>query len=103
MVIDPNNLNSASQTGSRARFGGVDRTSKQAPTAPAGNSPSASDDNVSLSDKAQSLGRLENAVAQSEIVDAGRVAEIKQALESGYYQVDPEKIAEVLLAEEIIV
>jgi negative regulator of flagellin synthesis FlgM len=101
MVIDPNNLNSATQTGSRARFSGVDRGTKAAPDS-AQSAPSSDSDNVSLSDTAQSLGRLETAVEQSEVVDSKRVAEIKLALESGYYEADAAKIAEVLLAEEIV-
>lgn len=102
MVIDPNNLNSATQTGSRAKFSGVDRSSKQA-SGSAPDSSTSNSDNVSLSDKAQSLGRLETAVAQSEVDNSSRIAEIRLALESGYYEVDAEKISEVLLAEEILI
>ena len=57
-------------------------------------------DNVSLSNEAQALGRLEQVMQKSPEVDEAKVAAIKQALAEGRYEVSSEKIAERMLAQD---
>jgi negative regulator of flagellin synthesis FlgM len=101
MVIDPSNpsLNRAANTAS----GGV--KAKSAPPVDTGTSPRASskpssDDNVSLSSQAQTLGRLEQAVRQSGDVDEAKVAAVRQAIAEGRYSIDSNAIAERMLAQD---
>lgn len=109
MVIEPgNNVNSGTNATGKARQTSVrdgqvregqaradklaaDKTAKPAVE---------NSDNVSLSDTAQSLSRLEAAVASSSDVNAERVAEIKAALEKGQYRVDAYALAGKMLGQE---
>ncbi len=52
---------------------------------------------VELSAVAASLQQAEAALANTPIVDAGRVAEIKQAISEGRFQVDAGKVADGLI------
>ncbi len=54
-------------------------------------------DLLALTDKAQSLKELESEVARAPGFDSARVAELKQAIASGEYQVDAQSIAGKLL------
>lgn len=109
MVIEPgNNVNSGSNATGKTRQSTVRestvRESQARPgSAPAKNtSPAAaeSSDNVSLSAAAQSLSRLEAAVASASEVNAERVAEIKTALEKGQYRVDAYALAGKMLSQD---
>ena len=57
-------------------------------------------DQVTLTDSARTLQKLSDAVAQTPIVDAGKVAAVKQAIQSGTYRVDPSRVADKLLQFE---
>ena len=57
-------------------------------------------DHVTLTDSARSLQKLSQAVAQAPDVDAAKVASIKQAVNSGTYQVDAASVAKKLLQFE---
>lgn len=101
MVIDPSNpsLNRTANTASN----GI--KAKYAPAVGAPNegkssAKPAAGDNVSLSSQAQALGRLEQAVQKSSDVDEAKVAAIRQAIAEGRYQVDSNKIAERMLAQD---
>lgn len=59
-----------------------------------------SSDSVRLTDDAKLLQQAERAAAQAPDVDEGRVAEIKQAVADGTYQVDPKAIAAKLARME---
>jgi negative regulator of flagellin synthesis FlgM len=63
------------------------------PAAPAG-------DTVTLTDSARSLQKIEEAVARAPVVNASKVAAVKQAIQSGTYQVDAGRVAEKLLQFE---
>jgi len=65
---------------------------------------SATSDTVSLSDNAMQLGKLDNsAIAISApVVDTQRVEQIKQAIASGNYEVNAEKVAERVMQFESI-
>ena len=63
---------------------------------------SSSTDTVSLSDKAVQLGKLENTVISTPVVDAQRVEQVRQAIKDGTYEVDPARVAEKLMQFESI-
>jgi negative regulator of flagellin synthesis FlgM len=56
-----------------------------------------SGDTVELTSKAKLLERLEKSLASVSEVDASRVAEVRQQIENGEYEIDAEKIAESML------
>ncbi len=60
----------------------------------------AGQDTVSLTDTAARLRSLENTVASMPVVDSQRVAEIKQAIVEGTYEINPDRIAEKMLDME---
>ena len=100
MAIDTNNgirpgHNTNTATGpaqSTAARPGVD--SKHAASAPAER------DDVVLSQEAQSLGRLEDKINALPEVNSERVAEIRQAIAEGRFQINAERIAENLLNQD---
>ena len=57
-------------------------------------------DHVTLTDSARSLQKLSEAVAQAPDINAAKVASIKQALNSGTYQVNSASVASKLLQFE---
>lgn len=59
-------------------------------------------DTVSLSDNAVQLGKLDNNVVSTPVVDTQRVEQVKQAIKDGSYEVDPAKIADKLMQFESI-
>jgi negative regulator of flagellin synthesis FlgM len=80
--------------------GGVvaDKPQGEAPAAPAAAAQSA--DTVTLTNSARSLQKIEEAVAKTPVVNAAKVASIKQAINSGSYQVDGGRVADKLLQFE---
>ena len=54
-------------------------------------------DSVSLSDTAARLQKLETTIAQLPVVDTQRVEDIRKAIASGEYEVNPVNIADKLL------
>ena len=57
-------------------------------------------DHVTLTSSARSLQKLSEAVAQAPVVNATKVAAIKQAVNSGTYQVDATRVADKILQFE---
>jgi negative regulator of flagellin synthesis FlgM len=57
-------------------------------------------DQVTLTDSARSLLKIEAAVAKTPVVNAEKVASVKQAIGSGTYQIDASRIAGKLLQFE---
>ncbi len=55
-------------------------------------------DSVSLTDTAARLQKLENTIAELPVVDAQRVEDIRSAIASGEYEVNPANIAEKMLS-----
>ena len=45
-------------------------------------------DTVTLTDSARTLQKIEEAVAKAPVVDAAKVASVKQAVQSGTYKID---------------
>jgi len=99
MMIDSNNTLNTATNGAKSRAPAADN-------APSGSSsetsakPQASD--VSLSDRAQQLSRLEAQVNNSSDVDSDRVAELQKAIADGSFSIDPEKIADKMLEQDDI-
>lgn len=52
---------------------------------------------VELSSLAGRMQQLEQAIAQTPVVDSGKVDEIKQAIAQGQFKVNPEKVADGLI------
>jgi negative regulator of flagellin synthesis FlgM len=57
-------------------------------------------DHVTLTTSARSLQKLSEAIAQAPVVNASKVASIKQSVNSGSYQIDSARIADKMLQFE---
>jgi negative regulator of flagellin synthesis FlgM len=57
-------------------------------------------DHVTLTDSARSLQKIEERVAKTPVVNAEKVAAVKQAISSGNYQVDAGRVADKILKFE---
>ena len=57
-------------------------------------------DTVTLTNSARSLQKIEEAVAKAPIVNAAKVAAVKQAVQAGTYQIDAGRVADKLLKFE---
>lgn len=85
--IDNSIKSSGSVSDSKARVAREAATSSSAP----------SESKVQLSSFANSLQKLEAAVAETPVVDSGKVNEIKNAISQGQFKVNPEKVADGLI------
>lgn len=56
-----------------------------------------SESSVELSALSSHLQQLEQAIADTPVVDSGKVDEIKSAIAQGQFRVDPEKVADGLI------
>ncbi len=82
------------------KVGEAGTTSKvTADTAAPGKAPktASAGDTVNLTNSAKLLERLDKSLANLPAVDAGRVAEIKSAIENGNYEIDADAIAEAMI------
>jgi negative regulator of flagellin synthesis FlgM len=59
-----------------------------------------SSDHVTLTDSARSLQKIEQAVAKTPVVNANKVAAVKQAVNAGTYQINAAQVAGKLLQFE---
>lgn len=57
-------------------------------------------DHVTLTESARSMQRIEEAVAKTPVVNAEKVAAVKQAIGSGTYKIDAGRVAGKLLKYE---
>jgi negative regulator of flagellin synthesis FlgM len=57
-------------------------------------------DQVTLTDSARSLQKIEEAVAKAPVVNAAKVAAVKQAVTAGTYKIDAGRVADKLLQFE---
>ena len=57
-------------------------------------------DHVTLTDSARSLQKIEEAVAKTPVVNAGKVAAVKQAISSGTYTINAGRVADKMLKYE---
>jgi negative regulator of flagellin synthesis FlgM len=67
-------------------------------SAPGATAPST--DHVTLTDSARSLQKIEEAVAKTPVVNAQKVASVKQSIASGTYTIDAGRIAGKMLQYE---
>lgn len=71
--------------------------SRQRPEKNSTPSAKASGDKVELSSLASRMQEVEAALANVPVADAGRIAEIKQAMSEGRFKVDASKVADGLI------
>jgi negative regulator of flagellin synthesis FlgM len=78
--------------------GSVVSESKTRPTREASSSSSTeSGSQVQLSSLSSHLQQLDQTIADTPVVDSGKVEEIKVAIAQGQFRVDPEKVADSLI------
>ncbi|HCO44359.1 MAG TPA: flagellar biosynthesis anti-sigma factor FlgM [Gammaproteobacteria bacterium] len=65
-----------------------------------GTRPGRGDESVNLTDSARQLHDLQGAVAGTPAVDHARVTALRTAIANGSYQIDAQRIADGLLAQE---
>jgi len=107
MVIDFNRLNNAATPGNPGRTGStqsgtgneaIGSKANSAATTPAVPAePSKSGESVQLSREAQQLQKISEKLNDQPSVDKERVAQLKQAIADGSYQVDSQRVASKLL------
>jgi negative regulator of flagellin synthesis FlgM len=103
MVIDFSRLNSSpSLTGSTRTSGTKDTASsgQSVSGTPAEVSSTTSGESVHLSNEAQKLQTITDKLRDQPVVNSARVAELKQAIADGSYQVDSNRVASKLLNYE---
>ena len=76
----------------------ADKSQSNSSATPA--STSQTGDHVTLTDSARSLQKIEEAVAKAPVVNAAKVASVKQGVQGGTYQVDARRVAGKLLQFE---
>lgn len=59
-----------------------------------------STDTVELSEQAQTLSRLQDNIAVAPDVDSERVAQIRQAISEGRFEINADKLAEAMLQQD---
>jgi negative regulator of flagellin synthesis FlgM len=78
----------------------IERVRVSAPVNPAtagGNASTPQGDSVHVSDTARSMTALSQAVAETPEVNMARVSSIEQAITTGSYRINPERIADSIL------
>lgn len=108
MVIDFNRPNNAASPANSGRAGNTQSagqneaiTAKQTGSAPAEQAQaSKSGESVQLSREAQQLQKISEKLRDQPSVDSERVAQLKQAIADGSYQVDSQRVASKLLSFE---
>ncbi len=90
MAININNLNSTSQVKQN-----TDQQTqvKQQVAADTVNTKAARQDSVSLTPQAQQLSELQKKAADAPVVDQKKIEQLKTAIASGEYKIDPDKLA----------
>ncbi|MGF6593317.1 flagellar biosynthesis anti-sigma factor FlgM [Pseudomonas sp. 2835] len=98
MVIDFSRLNNSPSVAGGVRTGSSQESTASA-SAKAGSvaESSASGETVHLSHEAQQLQKVSDKLRDQPIVNSARVAELKQAIADGSYQVDSNRVASKLL------
>lgn len=99
MAIDFSRLNSSTAVGGTSRTANPKEASKTDAPATVSSSPSVSGsgETVHLSSEAQQLQKISDSLRDQPVVNSSRVAELKQAVADGSYQVDSNRVANKLL------
>ena len=87
----------AKPTGSGANGVVTDKSQGEGSAAAASAQPK---DHVTLTDSARSLQKIEEAVAKTPVVNANKVAAVRQAISSGTYKIDAHRVAGKILKYE---
>ncbi|MGQ7958677.1 flagellar biosynthesis anti-sigma factor FlgM [Pseudomonas sp. SP16.1] len=104
MVIDFNRLNNANTPANAGRTGATQAGNRNEPAEPT-RAPAAGDEqniaksgeSVQLSREAQQLQQIGDKLRDQPVVDKERVAQLKQAIADGSYQIDSQRVAQKLL------
>ena len=80
--------------------GGVVADKSQGEAPAAGAAASQTGDTVTLTSSARSLQKIEEAIAKAPVVNASKVAAVKNAVRAGTYQIDAGRVADKLLQFE---
>ncbi|WP_076419603.1 flagellar biosynthesis anti-sigma factor FlgM [Colwellia sp. UCD-KL20] len=92
MALNINNLNSSSQVKQKVE----QQTQVKQQVAQQSNieqNKSVRQDSVSLTPQAKQMGELQKKVADAPVVDQKKIDQLKKAITSGEYKIDPEKLA----------
>ena len=104
MVIDFSRLNSAQATPGGTRTNAAkDSVEAKAPALPAKAEQTASTqsgESVHLSNEAQQLQKITDSLRDQPVVNKARVAELKQAIADGSYQIDNVRLAGKIIKAE---
>lgn len=96
-----NSLDSVSAKSTRSKPSTNSAPEAKAPAstpAPSGNA----GDQVVLSQEAQTLGRLQSKIDSAPDVNLDKVAEIRRAIAEGRFEINPERIAENMLNQDLL-
>ncbi|GAA5316147.1 MAG: flagellar biosynthesis anti-sigma factor FlgM [Candidatus Pelagadaptatus aseana] len=99
MIIDSNSGIYSSGGGAKNRTNAA-ASGKDGSTSAPKPAASAPAKDVSLSSEAHTLNRLEAQINASPDIDASRVAQIKQAIADGTFEINAERIAEKMLNQD---
>ncbi|MCW8834278.1 MAG: flagellar biosynthesis anti-sigma factor FlgM [Colwellia sp.] len=91
MAININNLNNQNQVHQNNQTQVKQQAAKTASANAPAQQPRA--DSVSITPQAKQLSELQKKANEAPVVDQKKVAELKKAIASGDYKVDPEKLA----------
>jgi negative regulator of flagellin synthesis FlgM len=91
-----NSRSIASSKGTANSTPTADKVQSDSTTAPAASTA----DQVTLTGSARTLQKLSEAVASAPVVDTAKVAQIKEALQNGTYQINTQSVADKLLQSE---
>lgn len=100
MVIDFSRLNNTPSIGGTSRTSSTKETVNTEATVPTGVSAEKAGitgESVHLSGEAQQLKKITDTLRDQPVVNSARVAELKQAVADGSYQVDSNRVASKLL------
>ncbi len=100
MVIDSNNINSSSGAPRNRVDSSASGTQKSSSSAVDAKPEGTAKPEVSLSSQAQTLNRLESNIQSASEFDSDRVADIKKAIADGTFEINAEKIADRMLAQD---
>lgn len=99
MVIDSNNSIKPGTSGNSASRA-ASPSARQTDAKMGAENGAQARDEVVLSKEAQSMGRLEDKISSLPEVNSERVAEIRQAISDGRFQINAERIAENMLNQD---
>jgi negative regulator of flagellin synthesis FlgM len=101
MAIDINNrLGGLTQTNAKAADQAADGAKAKAKAGDAASREADARDAVKISDDAAALQAMQTRLERQESFDEARVSEIRQAIESGQYPIDNQRLAENFLKLE---